>query len=219
MDLCLGTKLDASGGLGSQSLISAQVPQLVENYQSKSAEGISLAFLAVWFLGDLANFIGAVWAGLVPTVIALAVYFCISDAILITQCLYYKHVNREKRTAESATSGETDDPNQPLLGRRPSSDIGLPGSRRRSSVSIKKQDSSLAEPRLSTIPEDGGKARQWIKNVACVLLVCAIGSAGWAIAWRTRLWIPAPGDTDQDTTHGSVGAEGLGYLSAVAYLG
>lgn len=32
--------------------ISAQVPQLVENYKAQDAQGISLAFLAVWFLGD-----------------------------------------------------------------------------------------------------------------------------------------------------------------------
>ncbi len=41
-----------------------QVPQLIENYKSGSADGISLAFLTVWFIGDLANFFGAVWARL-----------------------------------------------------------------------------------------------------------------------------------------------------------
>jgi uncharacterized protein with PQ loop repeat len=41
-----------------------QVPQLVENYRAGSADGISLAFLVVWFIGDLANFFGAVWARL-----------------------------------------------------------------------------------------------------------------------------------------------------------
>lgn len=36
---------------------SHQVPQLLENYKSGSAEGISLAFLTVWFIGDLCVFL------------------------------------------------------------------------------------------------------------------------------------------------------------------
>jgi hypothetical protein len=35
-----------------------KLPQLVENYKQGSAEGISLLFLAVWFIGDLANLFG-----------------------------------------------------------------------------------------------------------------------------------------------------------------
>lgn len=57
------------------------LPQLVENYQQQSAEGISLTFLCIWFLGDVTNLAGAVWAGLVPTVVALAAYFCVADAV------------------------------------------------------------------------------------------------------------------------------------------
>ena len=42
-----------------------QVPQLWENYRLQSAEGISLTFLFVWFIGDLTNLVGSVWAQLV----------------------------------------------------------------------------------------------------------------------------------------------------------
>ena len=72
------------------------MPQLVENYKQGSAEGISLAFLVVWFMGDITNLAGAIWAGLVPTVIALAIYFCFADLILISQCLYYNILNARK---------------------------------------------------------------------------------------------------------------------------
>ena len=58
-----------------------QVPQLIENYKSGSADGISLVFLAIWFIGDVTNLFGALWAGLVPTVIALAMYFCVADLV------------------------------------------------------------------------------------------------------------------------------------------
>ena len=172
----------------------------------------------MWFIGDLANFFGAVWAGLVPTVIALAVYFIIADSVLLTQCLYYKHVNARRNLTADLTQRDTDNPEQPLLGRRPS-DVGLPGSRRRSSVSIKRRDSSLPTPVLTTIPEEGDYVRPWVKNTICVVAVCAIGTAGWAIAWKAHLWVPTPEDSKADDLGENVGAEILGYLSALLYLG
>lgn len=88
-----------SGLLGSVSLacwLFLLLPQLIENYRNQSAEAISLAFVLVWFLGDLCNLVGALWAGLVPVVIAIAVYFCISDGLLIAQCLYYGIRNKRR---------------------------------------------------------------------------------------------------------------------------
>lgn len=88
-----------SGILGSVSLccwIFLLVPQVIENYRNQSAEAISLAFVIVWFLGDVANLLGAAWAGLVPTVIAIAVYFCFSDGVLIGQVLYYGIRNKRR---------------------------------------------------------------------------------------------------------------------------
>ncbi len=192
---------------------------MVENYRQGNAEGLSLAFLTVWFIGDLANFFGAIWAGLVPTVIALAIYFCIADAVLITQVLYYNYVNSRKSSPQEVVDGDAESPNQPLLGRGSSSDMGLPGSRRRSSVSQKRRDSTIAALALPVIPEEGGNAREWVKNTLCVLAVCAIGTAGWAIAFKAGAWKPTLGEIDKDTTHTNVGAEILGYLSALAYLG
>lgn len=69
----------------------------MENYRRQSADGISLAFLLVWFVGDMANLAGASWARLVPTVIALAVYFCIADLVLLLQCLYYNTLNSRRQ--------------------------------------------------------------------------------------------------------------------------
>lgn len=88
-----------SGILGSVSLacwIFLLVPQVIENYRNQSAEAISLAFVLTWFLGDVANLLGSAWAGLVPTVIAIAVYFCISDAVLVSQVLYYGIRNKRR---------------------------------------------------------------------------------------------------------------------------
>jgi hypothetical protein len=35
-----------------------QLPQLFANYKAKSADGLSMAFLVVWLLGDITNLIG-----------------------------------------------------------------------------------------------------------------------------------------------------------------
>lgn len=88
-----------SGILGSISLacwLFLLVPQVIENYRNQSAEALSLAFVIVWFLGDLANLFGALGAGLVPTVIAIGVYFCLSDAVLLGQILYYGIRNKRR---------------------------------------------------------------------------------------------------------------------------
>ncbi|SGZ55852.1 CIC11C00000003396 [Sungouiella intermedia] len=50
------------------------MPQLIEQWRVKSAEGIAIGFISIWFLGDLFNLIGALWAGLLPEVIFLAVW-------------------------------------------------------------------------------------------------------------------------------------------------
>ncbi|RMZ10998.1 hypothetical protein D0860_03578 [Hortaea werneckii] len=152
-----------SGIFGTISLASwvfLLLPQLWENYAQGHAEGISLTFLFIWALGDVANLVGAVWAGLVPTVIALAVYFTFADCVLIAQCLWYKwrkgeagHEEEEEGRKAQGSSEQT-----PLLGdgnadgnghvpgspkqqrrRRSFMDVtdenlGLPGSRRRSST-------------------------------------------------------------------------------------
>lgn len=49
-------------------------PQLYENFALKSGEGLSVAFVVIWLVGDLCNLIGAQRAGLLPTVIILAGY-------------------------------------------------------------------------------------------------------------------------------------------------
>ena len=194
---------------------------------SQSAEGLSLAFLTVWFVGDIANFLGALWAGLVPTVIALAVYFCLADLALITQCLYYNFINARKGTGNhSAATLESESvERQALLGRRSSDNIGLPGSRRRSSASqyqANSQRSYNGGLSLYSIPEEYGVVKEWLRNGVSILLVCAAGAAGWAIAWRTGVWKPTPVESN-DGNSGDVpvvlGAQILGYISALAYLG
>ncbi|KAJ5034869.1 uncharacterized protein L3040_008137 [Drepanopeziza brunnea f. sp. 'multigermtubi'] len=211
-----------SGVFGSISLatwIFLLLPQLYLNYKTGSAEGISLAFLCVWLIGDITNLSGALWADLVPTVIALAIYFCFADVVLITQCLYYNHINSSNAARHpSVAPAVTED--EPLLQRHRSSDtIGLPGSHRRRSSAL--STSRNSGTKILERDEDAGM-QPWLKNLLSIVGVIFVGTAGWAIAWQAGVWAPintpsAGDDVDAQTT--ALGAKILGYISAVCYLG
>lgn len=233
-----------SGIFGSVSLASwifLTVPQLAENHAQGHADGISLTFLLIWFVGDVANLVGAVWARLVPTVVALGAFFCFSDGVLIGQCVYYKALKgRGGKSAAagggSAGPGQEQSEETPLLhgngGTQPKTpshrrltdvteeNLGLPGSRRKSSTASRRRRSSGRRSSLDRILEEPTRASTLVKNAVSILLVVAVGAAGWAAAWKTGAWRPTPvGEEGGDGGRGPVGAEVLGYASAVAYLG
>ncbi|KIX05054.1 uncharacterized protein Z518_05926 [Rhinocladiella mackenziei CBS 650.93] len=239
-DIPLTTREALSGIFGSISLacwIFLLVPQLIENYRNSSAEAISLAFIFVWFLGDICNLAGALWAGLVPVVVAIGVYFCIADGVLIGQCLYYGIINKrregrallnERPTPSSGGDGrprEDGRENEPLLKRTRTNSITIPGSadtRRRSSISTRRRASSAAQnDRLAKILEESDESgsRLWFKNAMSVLSIVVVGAAGWALAYESGAWKPSSSSTDMDEKKMATGAQVLGYLSAVAYLG
>ncbi|KAJ2160420.1 putative vacuolar membrane transporter for cationic amino acids [Coemansia sp. RSA 552] len=83
------------------------VPQIRLNYQRKSCHGVSLAFYALWTLGDLLNLVGASMESLIPTAILLPLYYIVTDAIVLAQ--FYIYRNRQPLGCEE--SGE----NRPLL--------------------------------------------------------------------------------------------------------
>jgi hypothetical protein len=176
--------------------------------------------LTAYFHHDPANqSTGAIWADLVPTVIALAIYFCFADFVLISQCLYYNHINarRDARHASitSVTSQATED--SPLLTRRRSSDtIGLPGSHRRRSSALSQRRDGLTKILEESESNEGNT---WLKDTLSILGVIVVGSAGWVLAWRSGVWKPTGTETPELSSSAPVGAEALGYFSAVCYLG
>ncbi|KAF2206567.1 hypothetical protein CERZMDRAFT_52876 [Cercospora zeae-maydis SCOH1-5] len=207
-----------SGSVSLAAWIFLLVPQLAENYTNGHADGVSLTFLFIWFFGDITNFAGAIWAGLVPTVIALAVYFCFLDLILISQCLYYLGVKKRRAAAEAGGRS-------PTSRRRRFTDVtdenlGMPGSRRASSA-MQRQRTNTSDhiDSLSKILEEPKTAKTWLKNALSIVLILAAGTAGWAIAWRAGVWQPTPVGEEGSDAHTPIGAEILGYISAVAYLG
>ncbi|KAL5866912.1 hypothetical protein ACKVWC_010803 [Pyricularia oryzae] len=225
-----------SGVFGSISLtawICLLLPQLITNYKTKSAEGLSMAFLIVWLLGDLANLLGALATRLAPTAVALAVYFCFADVVLITQCVYYNALTarREARlngngnaeTQNGASRAVEDEPDEeePLLSRRRRSSLaGLPGSQRRHSSMAR--DVSNLDPlaRCITGEDETPDAHPWLHNTLSLVAVYVVGTAGFFVSYGMGAWgdhtdapeIPEAGD--------AVTAFGLtmGYVSAALYL-
>ena len=152
-------------------------------------------------------------------IVAIAVYFCLADGVLIAQCLYYKARNSREPIHRRRSSTETPDPTTPLLGRRFSDSIG----RRRSSGSQRGYQAarreSQVEDTLAKIVEENDFGRMaWFKNCACVLGIFVVGMAGWTMAWQTGMWEPAPVENNGGSDE-AIGGLVLGYFSAVCYLG
>ncbi|KAF9587683.1 hypothetical protein IFM89_004515 [Coptis chinensis] len=94
---CLCTRRDGiSLALGLLSVLSwgvAEVPQILTNYRQKSAEGLSIAFLITWILGDLFNLFGCMLEpATLPTQRYMAMLYTITTLILALQSIYYGHI-------------------------------------------------------------------------------------------------------------------------------
>jgi hypothetical protein len=157
----------------------------------------------------------------VPVVVAIAVYFCFADGVLIGQCLYYNIINKRK-DARTLTAQLRISEEEPLLARTRSGSLTIPGSRRRSSTASMRRRSTGQQSRdilAKIMEEDETSGRLWLRNIFSVLAIIAAGTAGWALAWQSGAWKPTPEHQDSADQHMAGGAQVLGYASAVAYLG
>lgn len=108
-----------SGITGSISIacwIIVFAPQIFQNFQRKSAEGLSLLFVILWLLGDIFNVIGAILQGVLPTMIILAIYYTLADVVLFWQCLKYGHgINKKVDPIHLSPANPLNDEYEPLL--------------------------------------------------------------------------------------------------------
>ncbi|KAF7554031.1 hypothetical protein G7Z17_g3242 [Cylindrodendrum hubeiense] len=212
-----------SGIFGSISLtawICLLLPQLAANYKAQSADGLSMAFLIVWLIGDMSNLVGALFTRLAPTAVALASYFCIADMILITQTVYYRTVSA--RRAARQLNEQPADPSEesPLLTRQRTSSFGLPGSQRRHATHTETSMDPLRK--IVTGEDETPDSRPWAHNALSLLAVYLVGFAGWFVSYKAGAWdSTAPSAPDSSATEKSpteiIGLT-LGYFSAVCYL-
>ncbi|KAL6530641.1 hypothetical protein OROMI_028530 [Orobanche minor] len=115
MGYCLcGTKDWFSLALGLVSVVSwgvAEIPQLITNFKSKSAEGLSILFLMTWIVGDFLNLFGCILEpATLPTQYYMAVLYTITTVLLFAQAVYYGYVyprlkTKPKRRQEAVEAG------------------------------------------------------------------------------------------------------------------
>ncbi|KNE54988.1 hypothetical protein AMAG_00925 [Allomyces macrogynus ATCC 38327] len=90
--------------------VGAQMPQVLQNWRRQSAAGLAIPFIAVWLLGDVANYLGSALTHQRPFQVLLAAYFCFVDAALLVQCLWYNHraaASRPRPTKSASPSMTT----------------------------------------------------------------------------------------------------------------
>ncbi|CAI5759009.1 unnamed protein product [Candida verbasci] len=192
------TRSKISGVMGSTSLacwIVLLMPQLIEQWRLKSVEGIAIGFISIWFLGDLFNAIGAIWAHLLPEVIFLAIWFCIADSLMIFSYFYYtkiyhkKHLHHHHGHHHQHSHGENEE-HRPLIRRRSSTltDIAL-------------------EPEYHSI---------FVKYILPIIFVISCGFIGYFLN-GSKDQVDKPIDSPHDVI--SFGPQVMGYCSAILYLG
>ncbi|KAL5546918.1 hypothetical protein UlMin_006605 [Ulmus minor] len=113
LEYCLcGVKDGVSLSLGLISVVSwtvAEIPQIFTNYKEKSAEGLSIAFLMTWIVGDFLNLFGCLLEpATLPTQYYTALLYTFTTGILFSQAIYYGHIyprlryrTQQRKDAES----------------------------------------------------------------------------------------------------------------------
>jgi uncharacterized protein with PQ loop repeat len=65
------------------------IPQVIENFKNKKADGISIYLLLLWLFGDTCNLAGTILSRATPLMKIIAGYYIIYDVVLLSQLLYY----------------------------------------------------------------------------------------------------------------------------------
>ncbi|CAE6186410.1 unnamed protein product [Arabidopsis arenosa] len=116
---------ELSLSLGVISVISwsvAEIPQIMTNYSNKSIEGVSIAFLTTWMLGDIFNVVGCLMEpASLPVQFYTAVLYTLATLVLYVQSIYYGHIY--PRLMKNRRNHHVVDVEEPLLheeAKRPS---------------------------------------------------------------------------------------------------
>lgn len=88
----ISTVSKVSGAFSLLIWLFAQLPQVLENHLNHSVQGVSVAFLSSWILGDVTNLFGCLLTRALPFQTSLASYYCFIDFILGLQYWYYTKV-------------------------------------------------------------------------------------------------------------------------------
>lgn len=93
---CVPTPLAfTSNLLGTLSIVAwlfAQLPQIYKNWSISSTSGLSIFFLAEWFLGDLGNLLGALFTHQASWQVTIGAYYVFVDLCLLGQWMWYERL-------------------------------------------------------------------------------------------------------------------------------
>lgn len=81
----------------------AQIPQLVQTYEEKQVEAISIGLFVLWLLGDITNLLGCLLTNAYTTQLYTAVYYCAIDVIMVSQYIYYKKIYPKRNQLQENT--------------------------------------------------------------------------------------------------------------------
>lgn len=113
LSLDRGTVSGMAGSVSVACWIVVFTPQIYENWRRQSSEGLSLAFIVIWLLGDLFNVLGSILQKVLPTMLILAIYYTLADVVLLWQCLVYGDKSVRDTTASSVLERAAE--NDPFL--------------------------------------------------------------------------------------------------------
>ncbi|GME71293.1 unnamed protein product [[Candida] boidinii] len=229
-------RIALSGIAGSTSLACWFVlllPQLIEQWRFKSADGISIQFLIMWFLGDIFNLMGALLAGLLPQVVLLAVWFCVADSAILSSYYYYTYIypkshphhhhnHHHHNQIHNDTQQQQVSETSPLLSATQASE-DAPSDRRRSSHRSTRSHKSRRNSTLSDVILQPEEYSVFVRFILPLIFVILAGFAGFFFSGKI---VNKPdnngGDDDiiDKPKHGNIDlyAQIFGYASAFLYL-
>lgn len=86
------TPSDMLSGLSCGFWVFAQLPQILQNYRTKSTNGLSPGFLGLWLLGDCLNLGSCLLnKSSLRFQVLLSLFFVCNDLVLCVQYRYYSH--------------------------------------------------------------------------------------------------------------------------------
>ncbi|KAK5120775.1 hypothetical protein LTR85_005841 [Meristemomyces frigidus] len=210
-----GLDIEAISGIFGSISIACWVvvfsPQIIENFQRSSAEGLSIEFVIIWLAGDVFNILGSVLQGVLPTMIILAIYYTFADIILLGQCFYYRGFHFRDPKPDKPANVEDAAPSErtPLVTNgdansttaRPANAADIePGARNRSRSAFRERFASLDGTHMSPVvpmhsqhkqadDADAMKPKQprsWLQrilfNSTAIILVVLAGIAGYYLS-------------------------------------
>ncbi|TYH29068.1 hypothetical protein ES288_A02G194800v1 [Gossypium darwinii] len=131
-DCLCNLKDEFSFGFGIISLVCwgvAEIPQIITNFKTKSAHGVSLLFLLTWVAGDVFNLVGCLLEpATLPTQFYTALLYTISTVVLVLQSVYYDYINRWWKCRRIKTNDVVEDEKEPLKPGKHEPGIPIPKS-------------------------------------------------------------------------------------------